>query len=236
MRTVGSIFKKEFRGYFNSPMGYIYIVVFLVLVNWLFLRTFFIVNQASLRSMFSLFPWMFLLLVPAVTMRLWAEEKKLGTIEILFTLPVKEHEILLGKYLSALAFLSVSIALTLPLPLSVALLGHIDWGQLIASYIGAILLGGAYLAIGIFASSLTENQIVAYILGALFTFILFIVSADIVLFTLPSKMASILQYMGLGYHYENLLRGVIDSRDIIYYLSVIGLFLFLNYELLEGRR
>jgi len=236
MRTIGAIFKKEFRGYFNSPMGYIYIVVFLVVVNWLFLRTFFIVNQATFRSMFSLFPWIFLLLVPAITMRLWAEEKKLGTVEILFTLPVKEHEILLGKYLSALAFLAISIALTLPLPLSSAFLGHIDWGQLFSSYIGALFLGGAYLSVGIFASALTENQIVAYILGALFTFVLFIISADIVLFTLPSTLASLLQYMGLGYHYENLLRGVIDSRDIIYYLSVIVLFLYLNYELVEGKR
>lgn len=236
MKTIGAIFKKEFRGYFNSPMGYIYVVVFLVVVNWLFLRTFFIVNQATFRSMFSLFPWIFLLLVPAITMRLWAEEKKLGTVEILLTLPVREHELLLGKYFSALTFLSISILLTLPLPISAAFLGHIDWGQLFTSYVGALFLGGAYLAVGIFASALTENQIVAYILGALLTFIFFIIGEDIVLFTLPSKLASLLQYMGLGYHYENLLRGVIDIRDIIYYLSVIVLFLYFNYEFVEGKR
>lgn len=236
MRSLWAIFRKEFQGYFSSPMGYIYIVVFLVVVNWLFLRTFFLVNQATFRAMFSLFPWIFLLLVPAITMRLWAEEKKLGTLEILLTLPVREREVLLGKYLASFAFLSISILLTLPLPLSASLLGHIDWGQLFSSYIGALLLGAAYLAVGIFASSLTENQIVAYILGALFTFILFIISSELVLFTLPSGFASMLQYVGLGYHYENLLRGVVDSRDIIYYLSVVVLFLVFNHAVLEGRR
>ncbi len=128
------------------------------------------------------------------------------------------------------------ILLTLPLPLSAAFLGNIDWGQLFTSYLGALFLGAACLSIAIFASSLSENQIVAYILGALFTFILFIISSDLVLFTLPTSIASVLQYMGLGFHYENMLRGVIDSRDIIYYLSVIVLFLYFNYSVLEGRR
>ena len=236
MRTTLAVFKRELKGYFSSPMGYIYLVVFLVLTNWLFLRGFFITNQANFRGLFSIFPWIFLLFIPAVTMRLWAEERKLNTLEVLFTLPVRDHEVLLGKYLASLAFVAISLALTLLLPLTGAAIGKPDFGQIAGGYIGTFLLGATYLAIGLFASSLTENQIVAFIVGTLLCFAFFIIGEDIVTFSLPSALASLFQEFGLAYHFRSVVRGVIDSRDIIYYLSMIFFFLFLNLRTLELKR
>ncbi len=236
MRGVKAVFKKEIRSYLQSSMGYIYLVVFLVLVNWLFLRGFFIINQLSYRSFFMLLPWLFLLFIPAITMRLWAEERKLGTIEVLFTLPLKESDVLLGKFLASLAFLAISLLLTLPLPLTGLFLGSPDLGEIVGGYLGALLLGAAYISIGIFASSLTDSQIVAFILGAIICFGLFIVGQDFVLITLPTSIASVLRYLGLGAHFESIARGVIDTRDIIYYLSIIGFFLYLSLRTVEEKR
>lgn len=236
MRAVFSIYKKEWRSYLNSPMGYIYLIVFLIIANWLFLRGFFLISQASMRGFFSIIPWLFLLFVPAVSMRLWAEERKLKTLEVLFTLPIRDQDALLGKYFAALTFIALSLALTLPLPIVISLLGNLDWGEVVGGYLGALFLGATFLAIGSFASSLTDNQIVAFIVGALISFGLLILSQDIVLYSMPPKIAPILQYLGLDYHYEGLARGVIDSRDILYYLSVIVLFLYFNLRVLEVKR
>jgi ABC-2 type transport system permease protein len=200
------------------------------------MRGFFLINQASLRSLFSILPWIFLLFVPAVTMRLWAEERKLGTLEILMTLPVKDVEVVMGKFLASYAFLSLSILLTLPIPFTLSILGNPDGGQIIGGYLGAILLGGAYLAIGLFASSLTENQIIAFIVGILLCFVLFIIGEQLVLFALPSFLVPIFEYLGLGNHFNSIGRGVLDSRDLIYYISIIGFFLYLNVRAIESKR
>jgi ABC-2 type transport system permease protein len=231
-----TIFKKEFRSYFSSPVGYIFITVYLVLTNWLFFQNFFLVGQAEMRFYFGILPWIFLFFVPAITMRLWAEEKKVGTIEILFTLPVKISELVIGKFLAGFVFLSLSILLSLTLPLTIGLLGKPDLGAIIGSYLGTFLLGAAYLAIGSFISSLTENQIVSFILAVTFIFLLLIVGESIVLFSVPKFLVPILEYLGLGAHFESISRGVIDSRDIIYYLSVIVFFLILNVNFLESRK
>ncbi len=236
MNTTYAIFKREFKGYFSSPIAYIYLTSFIVLINWLYLRGFFLINQANLRSLFSILPCIFLLFVPAVTMRLWAEERKLRTLEILMTLPVKDVEVVLGKFFASYAFLALSILLTFPLPLTLALLGNPDGGQIIGGYLGALLIGGAYLAIGLFASSLTENQIIAFIIGILLSFTLFIVGEQLVLFALPSFMVPFFEYLGLGSHFDSIGRGVIDTRDLIYYLSVIGFFLYLNIRSIEMKR
>jgi ABC-2 type transport system permease protein len=236
MSTTIAIFKREFKGYFASPIAYIYLTAFIVLINWLYMRGFFLINQASLRSLFSILPWIFLLFVPAVTMRLWAEERKLGTLEILMTLPVKDVEVVMGKFLASYAFLSLSILLTLPIPFTLSILGNPDGGQIIGGYLGAILLGGAYLAIGLFASSLTENQIIAFIVGILLCFVLFIIGEQLVLFALPSFLVPIFEYLGLGNHFNSIGRGVLDSRDLIYYISIIGFFLYLNVRAIESKR
>ncbi|MBD3335887.1 MAG: ABC transporter permease subunit, partial [Candidatus Eisenbacteria bacterium] len=208
---------------------------FLILTIWLFFRGFFLINQATMRDFFGLIPLVFLLFVPAVTMRLWAEERKLGTLELLMTLPVTDVQVVIGKFLASLAFLTITILLTLPVAVMVEALGNPDWGPIAGGYLGAILLGGAYLAIGLYVSSLTENQIVAFIISVVACFILFIIGEDIILFAVPRWIRSFLQSLGLGAHFDSIGRGVIDSRDVIFYLSMIGFFLYLNVRSIERR-
>lgn len=236
MSSTGIIFRRELKGYFNAPVAYIVILAFLGVTHWLFFRTFFLANESTLRPFFSLLPWIFLFLGPAITMRAWAEEKKLGTIEVLMTFPVREREAVLGKFLAAFVFLVITLGLTISLPLSVMFIGYPDPGPILGGYLGACLLGGTYLAIGLFASSLTENQIVAFILAIVLCFALLVIGEDFVLFSLPAALVPACAYVGLGTHFESIGRGVIDSRDIIYYLSIIGFFLFLNQLALESRK
>ena len=236
MKNIGALFWKEFKGYFNSPVAYIFIISFLVVTNWLFFKTFFLTNQASLRPFFGILPWMFLFLAPAITMRSWAEEKKLGTIELLMTLPVREYEAVAGKFLSGFAFLCLTLSLTFPLVVTVMLLGDPDPGPIWGGYAGACLLGGTYLAIGLFASGITENQIVAFIVAIVIGFAFLITGESIVLYSIPSSWGTVCSYLGLGAHFQSIGRGVIDSRDLVYYVSLIGFFLLLNQMTIEGRK
>ncbi|MXY99811.1 ABC transporter permease subunit [Candidatus Poribacteria bacterium] len=236
MTNIAAIFKKEFRSYFNSPIAYIFITFFLGLSSWLFFRGFFFGNQAEMRVFFVYMPWIFLFFVPAVTMKLWAEEKKIGTIEILMTLPIRDYEVVLGKFFASFALLIVTVLLSLVIPFSVMYLGDPDGGIIITGYIGLLLMGAAYLSIGLCASTLTENQIIAFILGIFACFVLLIIGEDIVLFNAPDWLFPIFSYLGLGAHYSSILRGVLDSRDIIYYLSVIGFFLYLSTLAVESRK
>ena len=236
MRNIAAIFSKELKSFFNSPIAYIFTTVFLVFVSWFFFRSFFVFGQADMRPFFSILPWVFLFLVPAITMRLWSEERKLGTLEILMTLPVRDHQVVAGKFLASLAFMAFSLALTFPMVLTVSLLGNPDPGPIIGGYLGALLMGAAYLAIGLFSSSLTENQIVAFIVGIVLTFLLFIIGEDFILVAVWDAVAPILVYLGLGAHYRSIMRGVVDSRDLVYYFSVIFFFLYLNVKMLENRK
>ena len=236
MTNITAIFKKEFRSYFNSPIAYIFITFFLGLSSWLFFRGFFLQNQAEMRGFFGLMPWIFLFFIPAVTMKLWAEEKKIGTIEILMTLPIRDYEVVLGKFFASFALLVVTVLLSFVIPFSVMYVGDPDGGIIITGYIGLLLMGAAYLAIGLCASTLTENQIIAFILGIFTCFVLLIIGEDIVLFNTPDWLFPIFSYLGLGSHYSSILRGVLDSRDIIYYLSVIGFFLYLSTLAIESRK
>ena len=236
MKNIIAILQKEFKSYFNSPIAYIFIITFLLFSNWLFFRTFFLIGQAHLRPLFGIFPWLFLILAPSITMRAWAEEKKMGTIEVLMTLPLKDYEVVLGKFLASFCFMITTVVLTFPLTLTVYSLGAPDTGSIIGGYLGASLMGGAYLAIGLFCSSLTKNQIVAFIISTVSCFIFLIIGEEIVLMSAPSMVAPLFTYLGLGAHFESISRGVIDSRDVIYYVSVIGFFLFLNTLALESRK
>ena len=236
MQNITAILKKEFRSYFNSPIAYIFITFFLGISAWLFFQNFFLVNQAEMRSFFGLMPWIFLFFIPAVTMKLWAEEKKIGTIEILMTLPIRDYEVVVGKFLASFALLAVTVLLTLVIPFSVMSLGNPDMGTLITGYIGLLLMGGAYIAIGFFASTLTENQIIAFIIGIVVCLALLLIGEDFVLFKTPNWLFPIFSYLGLGAHYSSILRGVLDSRDIIYYLSLIGFFLYLSTLAVESRK
>jgi len=196
--------------------------------SWLFFRTFFIDGQASMRTYFSIIPWIFLFIIPAITMRLWSEEKKLGTIEILMTLPVKDYDVVIGKFLGSLSFLIIMIALSFPIPILVLSLGNADLGVIVSSYLGTIFLGASYLAIGLYVSSFTKNQIISFIVAIALSFFLFILGEDIVTYFVPQTLVPVVQYLGLSKHFDSIIRGVLDTRDIIYYLSIIGLFLYLN--------
>ena len=221
--------------YFNSPIAYIFIGVFLVIGNWLFFKNFFLIGQVSMRAYFDLLPWIFLFLSPAITMRLWAEEKKTGTVEFLLTLPVTDWQVVLAKFFSSLAFILISLLLTLTLPITLAILGNVDWGPVIGGYLGALFLGGAYLSLGLFISSLTKNQIIAFVLGLVACFMAFIVGADFVLIGAPKFAAPTMKFLGLGSHFYNITKGVIDSKDIIYYGSFIFIFLWLNAQIIQNR-
>jgi ABC-2 type transport system permease protein len=231
-KTIWVLFKKELMSYFNSPIAYIFIGVFLVAGNWLFFQNFFVYQQATMREYFSLLPWIFLFLTPAVTMRLWAEEKKSGTIEFLLTLPVTTWQAVLAKFFGALAFMVITIALTFTIPVSVSLLGSMDFGPMIGSYLGSILLAGAYLSLGLFISALTRNQIIAFVLGLVACFAAFIIGSSFVLLAAPAGIAPLLSFLGLGTHFDSIARGVVDSKDIVYYLSFIFLFLWLNAQVI----
>jgi ABC-2 type transport system permease protein len=238
MRNAGMIAAKELRSYFNSTIAYIFMVVFLVLTALLFfeLQKFFVIGQATLRDFFGLVPIVMLFFVPAISMRMWAEERKLGTLETLMTLPVRDWEVVVGKFLAGLLFLLITLALTFPLPVTVASLGQPDAGAIFCGYLGLALLGAAYLAIGLWISSLTENQIVAFITSAVVCLILFIIGVDIFPTAVPDWLVPFCKGIALGSRFSSIERGVIDLRDVIYYLSIIGFFLFLNVRSVELRR
>lgn len=228
------IFRREFRAYFDSPIAYIVLMFFLLISGYFFSSNLFLVNQASLRTMFGIVPLLFVFFVPAISMRLLAEEKKSGTIELLLTYPIRDSEIVVGKFLAALALICVLLLFTLVYTISVSTLGDLDGGQVLSGYIGLFLMGAAYLAIGLFASSITENQIVAFIVAlgiSLFFFIL-----DKILFFVPVSVANIFEYLAIEYHFQNIARGVIDSRNIIYYASLIFIGLLLATNGLSRRK
>jgi ABC-2 type transport system permease protein len=226
--------KKELRTFFDSHIAYIVITIFLLICGWFFFSDLFLVNQASMRNLFGIIPFIFMFFVPAVTMRLISEEKRSGTIEVLVTFPVKDHEIILGKFLAGLILIAVAVILTLVYAITLSGIGDFDFGSVVSGYVGLILLGAAYLSIGIFTSSLTENQIVAFITSFVIIFALFML--DKVLMFMPTLLASFLEYLSVSYHFSNISRGVIDSRDVIYYLSLIFFFLFLAVRSLENRK
>ncbi len=224
MRQIKHIFRKEFKSYFLSPIAYIVISIFLLVTGWFFFTPFFLYNQASLRHFFALLPITFSFIIPAITMRLFSEELNVGSYEILVTLPVTFMDVALGKFLASVIFVAAMLVPTLAYPITVSALGQLDWGPVIGGYVGAILLGAAYSAIGVLSSSLTRNQIIAFIIGMAICFGLTLI--DKMVFFIPRSMLGILEYMGADFHFQNISKGVIDSRDILYFLSIIFLGLY----------
>jgi len=233
MSNILAIAQKELKGYFASPIAYIVISIFLIVVGWFFFSTFFLFNQASLRNFFALLPIVFAFVIPAVTMRLFSEEVNVGTYEILLTMPVTFREVVLGKFLAGVAFVAAMLLPTLAYPVTVSLLGDLDWGPVIGGYVGAILLGSAFSAVGLFASSLTRNQIVAFIMGVAICFVLVLI--DKILFFLPTPLVGVLEYLGADFHFENISRGILDSRDIFYFLSVTFVGLYATHLAMEEK-
>ncbi|MCK4764851.1 MAG: ABC transporter permease subunit [Candidatus Aminicenantes bacterium] len=219
MEKVKHIFKKEFKAYFISPIAYIVISIFLLIIGWLFFSTFFLNRQASMTRFFSMLPITFAFIIPAVTMRLFSEEINLGTYEILLTWPVTFRDIILGKFLASLAFVGVMLAPTLLYAVSITFLGPLDWGPVIGGYLGALLLGATYCAIGLLASTITRNQVIAFILGMAVCFSLTLLTERILYF-LPDILVGFFQHLSASYHFEQIAKGVVDTRDILYFVSV----------------
>ena len=222
------IAKKELNSYFNSPLGYVVISVFLVISGWLFIQTFFIVGQATLRSFFNLLPILFMFIIPAITMSSWAEEKRSGTVEILMSFPVSSVKVVLAKFLSSFVFLLIMLILTLAISMMVSNVGSPDGGIIIAGYIGAIFLGSAYIAIGLWISSVTKNQIISFLVTVSIIFIFYMIGNSLILDTMPTSVAAVGKFLSFSTHFDSILRGVISLADILYYISVIIFFLFLN--------
>ena len=233
MHQVIHILNKELKDYFISPIAYIVIFIFLVITGWFFFSTFFLYNQAELRLFFSLLPIIFSFIIPAVTMRLFSEELNIGSYEILLTLPVTHRDIIIGKFLASVIFISTALAPTLSYPVFIAFLSDLDLGPVIGGYVGAILLGATYTAIGLFTSSLTRNQIIAFIVSMIICFTLTLI--DKMLFFFPRMLLDIIGYMGADFHFKNIARGIIDSRDILYFLSISFISLYCTHIVLKGK-
>lgn len=238
MKRIRALAGRELRAYFNSPIAYVFLLVFVgtALFTFFNLNAFFSHGRADLRGLFDAIPFLMVLLVPALTMRLWAEERKQGTVEVLLTLPAKEHELVAGKFLASLALLGCGLLLTLALPFTVEALGDLDWGPVIGGYSGALLLGAAYLAAGQFVSATTENQILAFILALVVCLGLFGLGTDAFAGLFPDRTAALLRSLGTGSRFQSIARGVIDLRDLVYYLSLTTFFLAACVAVLRVRR
>lgn len=241
MKRVIPVFTREFGQYFNTPLGFIFIVVFTLICGVFFfeIQDFFKMEQASLRGFFGLLPIFYLFFVPAISMRLLAEDKKIGTVEVLMTLPLKDWEVVLAKYLAALIFLTVTLLLTFPFVFVVARAaqeGLFDYGPVWGGYLAAILMGAAYLAVGMFFSSTTNNQIIAFILSVVCLAFFFLIGIPYVVHLFPPTIQQFILSISLLNHFESISRGVIDSRDILYYGSIIFLFVFLTVRSVETRK
>ena len=234
MSTTLAIWRREFKAYFNSPVAYFVITVFLALVGVLFFIPFFTQDRVSMRGFFGIAPFLFVFFAPAITMRLIAEERRTGTLELLITMPVRDVDVILGKYLAALSLLAVALLLTLPYAFTISAFGPLDWGPVWGGYVGLLLMGAALLALGVAASSFTENQIIAFVV-ALFASMAFLM-VDRFLAFLPATAAAVVEYLSFDYHFRDAARGVIDTRDVVFYVSFAVLCLFLAFRSLESRR
>ena len=234
MRQALLIFRKEFKDYFISPIAYIVIAIFLLVTGWLFFSTFFVYDQAELRRFFDLLPFLFALVVPIITMRLFSEELNVGSYELLLTLPVTFRDIIIGKFLAAVAFVAAILLPTVSYPIFISFLGDLDWGVVIASYIGSLLLGAAYVAIGLFASSLTRNQIIACIVGMVICAMLAII--DKMLFFFPQPILDMVVYLSSAIHFANIAKGIVDSRDILYFLSIVFIGLYATHLTMQEKK
>ncbi|HOW27448.1 MAG TPA: ABC transporter permease subunit [Elusimicrobiota bacterium] len=234
LRIALAIARKELREVFNSPTPYVFFVVVTLLSGWFYVTSLFVTGQAALDDLFSPLPLLFVFFLPAITMRLFAEEIKMGTFEVLATLPVRETDIIVGKYLAALALLASALALTAVHPALLLVLGRPQAGPVLTGYLGSFLLGAAFGAAGLFSSTLTRNQVVSFIVGFLICFGLFLIGKTSQY--VPGLTGSLLAFSGVDAHYEMFLKGVVDTRDIVYFLSVIGMFLAAAYAVVSGRR
>lgn len=242
MANIWVIFKRELAGYFTTPIAYIFIMIFIFLsgIFTFYIGNFFERGQADLLPFFSFLPWLYLFLIPALAMRLWAEERKGGTIELLLTMPITMSEAVLGKFLAAWAFTAIALSLTFPVWITVNYLGEPDNGIIVAGYIGSLLMAGAFLAIGSCISAITRNQVIAFVVSAVISLLFVLSGFPLVLnfFSLwaPEFIVSAISSFSFLTHFNAISKGVIDLRDIIYFVSLIAFWLFVNAVLIEHKK
>lgn len=228
MSKTAKIFKREFFSYFSTPVALVFLIVFLVLSGFFTFQfgRFFEQGQADLKAFFMWHPWLYLFIVPAVSMRLWSEERRTGTIELLLTLPVKLWEAVLGKFLAAWAFICLGLLLTFPLVLTVSYLGEPDFGVIVSSYVGSALLAGSFLAIGMAVSAGTNNQIISFVISSVVCLFLILIGFEPVLqimgHILPFGLADSLAQLSFPQHFDAIQLGVLEFKDVFYFLSIIG--------------
>ena len=238
LRGVARIARKEFQGFFASPTAFIFLGAFLGVALFIFfwVETFFARNIADVRPLFEWMPMLLIFLVSAITMRMWSEERRAGTLELLLTAPVAPAHLVFGKFLACLALVGVALLLTLPLPLTVWRLGALDWGPVVGGYVATLFLAGAYIAIGLFVSARSENAIVSLIASALLCGVFYAIGSDTLTGLFGTTGSELLKLLGSGARFESITRGVIDLRDLYYYASLVGIFLTLNVLVLEWIR
>lgn len=242
IRNTKAIIKRELASYFESPVAYVFMVVFLMLIGFLtfFVSRFYESGQADLRGFFFWHPWMFLILVPAAAMRLWAEERRAGTIETLLTLPVTITQVILGKFLAAWIFIGIIVALTFPIVLTTVYLGAPDRGAIMGGYIGSLLLAGAYLSVGMLTSALTRNQVISFVLSLVICLFLLLAGwppvTDLMVRWAPEWLVRGVAAFSFMPHFEAFQKGVLDLRDFAYYFSVMIFMLFGTHLVLENRK
>jgi ABC-2 type transport system permease protein len=243
MKTIWTIAKRELTIYFSSPVAYVFIVIFLLLAGFFTfdVGSFFERGVSDLAPSFFIWhPWLYLFLVPAVGMRLWSEELRSGTVELLFTMPVTPWQAILGKFLASWVFLLIALLLTFPLVVTVSYLGHPDFGRIFCGYLGSLMLAGAFLAITLLTSSLTRNQVVSFILAVVICLFLILCGwppiTNTVINWAPAWMVDTLASLGVMTHFESLQRGVVDSRDLLFFVSLIAFCLFANSVVLRAHR
>ena len=235
MLNIKTIYLKELRSFFYSPMAYIFLVVFALVNGYFFTNTFFLINQSDMRALFNITPLIFLFFIPAISMSLIAKERNLGTMEIISTLPLRNHEFVIGKYLAVVSLILIGLLVTFVHFFTLINVGtNVDYGAAFCGYFGLALVGALYASAGTFASSLTDNQVVSFII-AVFIVIVFWLMDKLLIFV-PSGMAGLVQFLSVDYHLTSISRGVIDTRNLIYFGSVIGFFLFLTIQILGVRK
>ncbi len=238
MKPIWTIAKREFKTFFDSLAAYIMLVVFLGLsgfFTWLFGSDIFFIGQATLMPFFSVAYWTLFFFIPALTMKMLAEEKRSGTLELLLTKPITDWQVILGKFLSVLMLIGVALLLTIPYYITISFLGPIDHGAVWSGYLGMILMSMAYTSIGLFASSITNNQIVAFLL-ALFVSVFFLIIFDVLASSFTGSLGYFFNYLSLSTHYESISRGVLDSKDLIYFLSITVAGLLMADSVLSKRK
>ncbi|MFH1610963.1 MAG: Gldg family protein [Patescibacteria group bacterium] len=223
-----TIIKKELKSFFNQPMAYILLVVFLAVVNFFYFRTLFLNGEATLRPMFSLMPWIFLFFIPALAMGILSKEKETGTFEILNTQSIKTKDIVIGKFVAVFLFVAIALIITIIAPITLGSFGSFDLGIIVSQYLGSLFLIAGFVAVSIFASSLTKNQIVAFVLGIAFNFVLVLVGFEMVVLAVAEPFNIILQKLSIFGHYESVSRGVLDIKDLIYFITLVIVFIWLS--------